>query len=201
MTGPWYPLCLRASRLDGGAPPPLPFVPADKWKMRDRQKGKERRTEWYNSAAASAAPEPQALSPLHTATSFGRKLPDLSGRQEVHHRLVALFYGKKLRDLHMPASALGERFLLSEVTTTAGTYPGTLKLDSKISLLRHRLNLSPAMPTSMWASIIVSICGCTGWTLGRFQVQLILSTGIRTAGCNQMWVRLSPNARCTVCLL
>jgi len=24
----WYPLRLRASRLDGGAPPPLPFIPA-----------------------------------------------------------------------------------------------------------------------------------------------------------------------------
>ena len=28
MTGPNNPLRLRASRLDGGAPPPLPFVPA-----------------------------------------------------------------------------------------------------------------------------------------------------------------------------
>jgi len=27
MTGPNNPLRLRASRLDGGAPPPLPFVP------------------------------------------------------------------------------------------------------------------------------------------------------------------------------
>jgi hypothetical protein len=37
--------------------------------------------------------------------SLGRELPDVSSRQEVHHRLVALLHGKQLRDLHMPASA------------------------------------------------------------------------------------------------
>jgi hypothetical protein len=78
--------------------------------MKDERKTKwtrkkERKKELYNPIAASAAPEPQALSPRHTATSFGRKLPDLSGHQEVHHRLVALRYGKKLRHLHVPASA------------------------------------------------------------------------------------------------
>ena len=43
MTGAWYPVRLWASRQDGGAPPPLLFVPADKWKMRERQKGKRRK--------------------------------------------------------------------------------------------------------------------------------------------------------------
>jgi len=63
---------------------------------RKTERKKEKKNEWYSPAAANAAPEPQALSLLHTATLFGRELPDLSGRQEVHHRLVALFYGKKL---------------------------------------------------------------------------------------------------------
>jgi len=72
-------------------------------KMRERQK--ERKKERSNPVIAPAAPEPRALSPLPTATSLGRKLPDFSVRQEVHHRLVALFYGKQLRDLHMSASA------------------------------------------------------------------------------------------------
>jgi len=85
-------------------PPRYPTSPRTNEKIRERQK--ERRKERYNPVAANAAPEPQALSPLPTAASFGRKLPDLSGRQEVHHRLVALFYGKKLRDLHVSASAL-----------------------------------------------------------------------------------------------
>ena len=69
------------------------------------ERKKERKKEWYNPAASNAAPEPQALSPLHPATSIRRELPDLSGRQVVHHRLAALFYGKELRDLHVPASA------------------------------------------------------------------------------------------------
>jgi len=81
----------------------------DKRKTESKTKReKERKKERRNGIAPlppNAAPEPQALSPLHPATSTGRKLPDLSGRQEVHHRLVALFYGKELRDLHVPASA------------------------------------------------------------------------------------------------
>jgi len=35
----------------------------------------------------------------------GRELPDVSGCQEVHHRLVAYFLGKQLRHLQMSASA------------------------------------------------------------------------------------------------
>jgi hypothetical protein len=72
-------------------------------KMREGQK--ETKKEWSNPITAQAAPEPQALSPHPTATSLGRKLPNISGRQEVHHHVVALFYGKLLRDLQMSASA------------------------------------------------------------------------------------------------
>ena len=64
---------------------------------------KDRKKERSNPVTAPAAPEPWARSiPL---LQFGRELPDVSGRQEVHHRLVALFYGKQIRDLHMSASA------------------------------------------------------------------------------------------------
>jgi len=76
--------------------------------MRERQKGQERNKERKNSIIPlppAPPPSPQALSPLHTAPSFGQKFPDLSGRQKVHHHLVAHLYGKKLRDLHLPASA------------------------------------------------------------------------------------------------
>jgi len=60
-----------------------------------RKRKKETKKEWYNPVPANAASEPQALSPFHTApSSFGRELPDLSGRQEVHHRFVAHSYGK-----------------------------------------------------------------------------------------------------------
>jgi len=45
--------------------------------------------------------------PAGTCSSarFGQELPDISGRQEVHHRLVAFLYGEQLRDFHVLASA------------------------------------------------------------------------------------------------
>jgi hypothetical protein len=36
---------------------------------------------------------------------LGRELPDISSRQKVHHRIIALFHREQLRDLHMSASA------------------------------------------------------------------------------------------------
>jgi len=33
------------------------------------------------------------------------ELSDVSSRQEIHHRLIALFHGKQLRDLHVSVSA------------------------------------------------------------------------------------------------
>jgi hypothetical protein len=49
------------------------------------------------------------LHPLPTGSCssarFGRKLPDISGRQEVHHRFVSFLHGEQLRDLHVSASA------------------------------------------------------------------------------------------------
>ena len=64
---------------------------------------KERKKERSDHVTAPAAPEPWACSLpiLH----FGQKLPNFSGRQEVHHRLVALFYEKQLSDLQMSAPA------------------------------------------------------------------------------------------------
>jgi len=101
----------------------------------ERKKETKKERERYNPVPANAAPEPQALSPLHTApSSFGRELPKLSGRQEVHHRLVAFFYGKKLRDLHVSASArFPARRLVSEVisstplTMRVFTFPDSYK--------------------------------------------------------------------------
>ena len=70
-----------------------------------RKTKRNRKKEFYTPVAASAAAEPHPLSPLHPAASFGRRVPDLSGRQEVHHRLFGLFYCYKLGNLHVPASA------------------------------------------------------------------------------------------------
>jgi len=51
-----------------------------------------------------SAPE-STFAPAPYLHSFGRELPDFSRRQEVHHRLIAFFHGKQLRDLHVSASA------------------------------------------------------------------------------------------------
>jgi len=37
--------------------------------------------------------------------SLGWELSDISGRQEVHHRFIALLHGEQLRDLNLSASA------------------------------------------------------------------------------------------------
>ena len=49
----WYPLRLQASQLNGGAPPLLPFIPADKWKLKDRQKQKRNEMKRYEPTAAT----------------------------------------------------------------------------------------------------------------------------------------------------
>jgi len=55
------------------------------------------------------ARRPLLLRPLPagscSSACFGRELPDISGCQEVYHRLVAFLYGEQLRDSHMSASA------------------------------------------------------------------------------------------------
>jgi len=90
-------------------PPRYPSSPLTNERLeKDKNDKKERKKETKNSIIPlPPAPPPslQALSPLHTAPSFGRKFPDLSGRQKVPHRLVALLYGEELSDLHVPASA------------------------------------------------------------------------------------------------
>jgi len=65
-------LRLRASRLDGGAPSPLPFVPVDKWELnweKDTKERKKKKRERLNPATAPNTPDPRALSPLPAATS------------------------------------------------------------------------------------------------------------------------------------
>jgi hypothetical protein len=80
MTGQSYPLRRRASRLDGGAPPPIPFVPADKSMITECQKAqrKERRKERRNDITPLApipllSPKPRARS--ITLLQLSRNIP------------------------------------------------------------------------------------------------------------------------------
>jgi len=41
----------------------------------------------------------------YSSVHFGRELPDISSRQEVHYRFIALLHGEQLRDLDVSASA------------------------------------------------------------------------------------------------
>jgi len=41
----------------------------------------------------------------YSSVHFGLELPDISSRQKVHHRFIALLHGEQLRDLHVSASA------------------------------------------------------------------------------------------------
>jgi len=73
-------------------------------------KRKEKRRYRYVAPAAAPrmhpAPESSSAPAPCRLHSFGRELPDFSSHQEVHHRFIAFFHGKQLRDLHVSASAL-----------------------------------------------------------------------------------------------
>jgi hypothetical protein len=101
-----------------------PVARAYKTAEKKRREG-EKRKERPPPPAPESAPAPSpgsASAPAPYRHPFGRELPDVSSRQEIHHCLVALFHGKQLRDLHVSASArfparhlshrFPERFLL-----------------------------------------------------------------------------------------
>jgi hypothetical protein len=66
-------------------------------------KRKERKTDRKNDI--TALPPPFTSAPAPYRRSPGRELPDFSSRQEIYHRLITLFHGEQLRDLHVSASA------------------------------------------------------------------------------------------------
>ena len=125
MTGP-YPLRLRASRLDGGAPTYYPSSPLTKEKQ---------------------------CSVIKKACRFGlhasprRELSDVRGRQEVHHRLFTYLHGKQLRYLCPPAPA---RFparclphLLPELPLLV--FPPAAVTEEMLPCLGHRSPAPPAL--------------------------------------------------------
>jgi hypothetical protein len=99
------------------------------------------------------------LRPLPAGSSssvhFGWELPDISGRQEVHHRFIALLHGEQLRDLHVSASARSpsrcfphlfpERFLLASPSAAVAEQ------------MLPRLGYRPASATAPPAFVIVSV--------------------------------------------
>jgi len=88
-------------------PPRYPLSPLTNEKIKrltnPRQDRKEKQ-EGIRPLPPLPTPE-SASAPAPYRASSGRELPDFSSRQELNHHLVALFFGKQLRDLHMSASA------------------------------------------------------------------------------------------------
>ena len=52
---------------------------------------------------------------FYSSAQFGRQLPDISSRQEVHYRFIALLHGEQLRDLHVSPSASSPPSLFSHL--------------------------------------------------------------------------------------
>ena len=66
---------------------------------------------WYKGKNIPTETRDRQLLLLH---SPGQELSDVSGRQEVHHHLIALFHGEQLIDLHVSASARSPAHLFPE---------------------------------------------------------------------------------------
>jgi len=89
--------------------PPATFVTAEK-RNRKMDEGSKDVKRWLRSQNRKRErpppPAPESASaPAPYRHSFGPELPDVSSHQEIHHRLIAHFHGKQLRDLHVSASA------------------------------------------------------------------------------------------------
>jgi len=79
-----------------------------RWEMKVTRKTDQNRkeTKRKDQSLLSLLPAPESASvPTLSLNSFGREHPDLRSRQEVHHRLITLFYGKLPRDQHALAIA------------------------------------------------------------------------------------------------
>jgi len=85
----------------------------------------------------------------------GWELPDVSGRQEVHHRLVAHLHGEHLRDLHVTASARSPSRCLPHLfpERLLPVFPS----DAVAEEMFPRLGRPPASAAAPPACIVVSV--------------------------------------------
>ena len=86
---------------------------------------------------------------------FGQEVPNFSCSQVVHHRLVALLYGKHPRDSHMLSSSCLPAYRLSD------SLPKWFLLDSSLAAVVEEMFLHlgccPASPTAPPAFIVLSM--------------------------------------------
>jgi len=90
-----------------------------------------------------------------SSARFGRELPDTSGRQEVHHHLVAFLYGEKLRDFHVSASARSPSSCLPHLLPERSLLVSPLAVVAEEILLH--LGYRPASAAAPPALVVVSV--------------------------------------------
>jgi len=83
--------------------PLLPFIPADIWNLRDRNKANQSRTQGEKRKGTTGAdanlhhrlptPRRSTLTPSSYHRSFGLQLVDVDSCQDVHHHLFTLLSG------------------------------------------------------------------------------------------------------------
>jgi hypothetical protein len=89
-----YPLRLQTSCIDGRAHLLQPFIPADKWNLKDRQTHRKE-TKRYTPQLPLPVPESASASAPYMASIIW-ELPDISSCQEIHHRIIAHIHGNQL---------------------------------------------------------------------------------------------------------
>jgi hypothetical protein len=86
---------------------------------------------------------------------FGRGVPDISSRQEVHHLVIALLHGEQLRDLHASASACTPPSRFSNLFPEHSllVFPSAAVVEEMFPRLGHR----PVSATASPAFVDVSV--------------------------------------------
>jgi hypothetical protein len=99
------------------------------------------------------------LRPLPAGSSssvhLGWELPDISSRQEVHHRFIALLHGEQLRDLHVSASARSPSCCLPHLLPERSLLVTPSAAVAEEMLLR--LGYRPASAAAPPAPVVVSL--------------------------------------------
>jgi len=102
---------------------------------------------------------------------FGRILPNISSRQEVHHCFITLLHGEQLRDLHVSALACSppSRFSHFFQENFRLVFPSAAVVEEMFPCLGH----SPAYTTAPPALVVISVTKpfqvCTHWCMSRLQ--------------------------------
>jgi hypothetical protein len=89
----------------------------------------------------------------YSSVDFWRERPDISSRQEVHHRFIALLHGEQLRDSHVSARSPPCRFSHLFPEHFLLVFPSAAVAEEMFPRLGHR----PASAAALPALVIISV--------------------------------------------